>query len=109
MSICNKQDIQKIGERQRKKHTIPAREFLQELKKKRHKVLAGTVERRYQHHTCLVKYKLLNSDDSTKPKFRIEDIFDFPKDKDVNVKKTKRTRKGKLIKRVCVFLRPEMI
>ena len=75
----------------------------------RHKVLAGTVEKRYQDHTCLVKYKLLNSDDSIKPKFRIEDMSDFPKDKNVNAKKTKRTRKGKLIKSVCVYLRSEMI
>ena len=71
--------------------------------------MAGTVEKRYQDDTYLVKYKLLNSDNSTKAKFRVEDISDFPKDKNVNAKEKKRTRKGKLIKRVCVFLRPEMI
>ena len=39
--------------------------------------MAGTVE--YQDDTYLVKYKLLNSDDSAKAKFRVEDISNFPK------------------------------
>ena len=62
---------------------------------KRHKVLAGTAEKRYQDDTYLVKYKLLNSDDSTKAKFRVEDIFDFPKDKNVNAKENKKNKKRK--------------
>ena len=41
--------------------------------------MAGVVEKRYQDDTYLVKYKLLNLDESTKVKFRVEDISDFPK------------------------------
>ena len=62
---------------------------------KRHKVLAGTVEKRNQDYTYLVKYKLLNSDDSTKAKFRVEDISDFPKDKNVNAKEKKKNKERK--------------
>ena len=40
--------------------------------------MVGTVEKRYQDDNYLVKYKLLNSDDSTKA--------NFPKGKNVNVK-----------------------
>ena len=61
---------------------------------KRHKVLAGTVEKRYQGDTYLVKYKSLNSDHSTENKFRIEDISDFPKDKKCE-RKGKRKEQGK--------------
>ena len=63
---------------------------------KRHKVLAGTVEKRYQEDTCLVKYKLLNSDDSMKTKFRVEDISDFPKDKDANAKENEKSKERKV-------------
>ena len=44
---------------------------------KRHKVWSGTVEKRYQDDAYLVKYKLLNSDDYTKAKLRVEDISNF--------------------------------
>ena len=37
---------------------------------KGHKALTGTVEKKYKDNTYLVKYKLLNSDDSSKAKFR---------------------------------------
>ena len=57
--------------------------------------MAGTVEKRYQDDTYLVKYKLLNSDDSTKAKFRVEDISDFPKDKNVNAKENKKNKERK--------------
>ena len=62
---------------------------------KRHKVLAETVEKIYQDDTYPAKYKLLNSDDSTKAKFRVEDTFDFPKDKNVNAKENKKNKKRK--------------
>ena len=62
---------------------------------KRHKVLAGTAEKRYQDDTYLVKYKLLNSDDSTKAKFRVEDISDFLKDKNVNTKENEMNKERK--------------
>ena len=115
VSICNKQNKQNSGEMQEKKlmskwpsswyknifvkistkHICNPGEkvFVRIGKKrgkfaKRHKVLAETVEKRYQDDTYLVKYKSLNSDHSTKNKFRIEDISDFPKDK-------KCERKGK--------------
>ena len=57
--------------------------------------MAGTVEKRNQDYTYLVKYKLLNSDDSTKAKFRVEDISDFPKDKNVNAKENKKNKERK--------------
>ena len=53
------------------------------------------MEKRYQDDTYLVKYKLLNSDDSTKAKFRVEDISDFPKDKNVNAKEKKKNKERK--------------
>ena len=57
--------------------------------------MAGTVEERYQDDTYLVKYKLLNSDDSSKIKFRVEDICDFPKDKNVNAKENEKNKERK--------------
>ena len=62
---------------------------------KRHKSLAGIVEKRYQDDTYLVKYKLLNSDDSTKAKFMVEDISDFPKNKNVNAKENEKKKERK--------------
>ena len=62
---------------------------------KRHKVLTGTMEKKYQDNSYLVKYKLLNSDDSSKAKFRIEDIFDFPKDKNINPKENEKNKERK--------------
>ena len=62
---------------------------------KTHKVLAETVEKRYQDDTYLVKYKLLNSDDSTKAKFRVEDISDIPKNKIVNAKENEKNKERK--------------
>ena len=50
------------------------------------------MEKRYQGDTYLVKYKLLNLDDSTKAKFRVEDISDFPKDKNVNTKENEKNK-----------------
>ena len=57
--------------------------------------MAITTKKRYQDDTYLVKYKLLNSDDSTKAKFRVEDISDFPKDKNVNAKEKKKNKERK--------------
>ena len=57
--------------------------------------MAGTVEERYQDDTYLVKYKLLNSDDSSKIKFRVEDICDFPKDKNVNASENEKNKERK--------------
>ena len=62
---------------------------------KRHKVLTATVGKRYQDDTYLVRYKLLNSDDSTKAKFRVEDISDFPKDENVNAKENEKNKERK--------------
>ena len=59
------------------------------------KDMAGTVEKRYQDYTYLVKYKLLNSENSTKAKFRVEDISDFPKDKNVNAKENQKNKETK--------------
>ena len=53
------------------------------------------MEKRYQDDTCLVKYKLLNSDDSTKAKFRVEDISDFPKDKNANANENEKNKERK--------------
>ena len=69
--------------------------------------MAGTVEERYQDDTCLVKYKLLNSGDFTKAKFRVklrvEYIFDFPKDKNINEKENENNKKRKAYqKSLCI-------
>ena len=53
------------------------------------------MEERYQDDTYLIKYILLNSDDSTKTKFRVEDICDFPKDKNVNAKDNEKSKERK--------------
>ena len=53
------------------------------------------MEKRYQYNTYLVKYKLLNSDDSTEANFRVEDISDFPKDKNVNAKESEKNKERK--------------
>ena len=50
------------------------------------------MEKRYQDDNCLVKCKFVNSDDSTKAKFRVEDISDFPKDKNVNAKENEKNK-----------------
>ena len=61
------------------------------------------MEKRYQDDTYLVKYKLLNSDDSTKAKFRVEDISDFPKDKNVNAKENEKNNERKAYqKSLCI-------
>ena len=57
--------------------------------------MAVIVEKRYQEDTYLVKYKLLNLDESTKAKFIVEDISDFPKDKNVNVKENEKNKERK--------------
>ena len=62
---------------------------------KRHKVLAGTVEKRYQDDTYLVKYKLPYSDDSAKAKFGVKDISDFSKDKNVSAKENEKNKERK--------------
>ena len=51
--------------------------------------------KRYQDNTYLVKYKLLNSDDSTKAKFRAEDICDFPKHKNIKSKEKEKNKERK--------------
>ena len=53
------------------------------------------MEKIYQDDTYPAKYKLPNSDDSTKAKFRVEDIFDFPTDKNVNAKENEKNKKRK--------------
>ena len=53
------------------------------------------VEKWYQNDTYLVKYKLLNSDDSMKGKFSVEDISNFPKDKNVNGKENEQNKERK--------------
>ena len=53
------------------------------------------MEERYQDDTYVIKYILLNSDDSTKTKFRVEDICDFPKDKNVNAKDNEKSKERK--------------
>ena len=62
-------------------------------------VLAETVQKGYQDDTYRVKYELINSDDSTKAKFRVkfrvEDIFDFPKDKNVNARENEENKERK--------------
>ena len=65
----------------------------------RHKVLARAVEKRYRNDIYLVKYKLPNSDDSTKPKFRVEDVCNFPKDKNVNAKENEKNKERKAYKK----------
>ena len=57
--------------------------------------MAGTVKKRYQDDIYLIKYKLLNSEDYTKAKFRVEDIFDFPKEQNVNAKKSEKNKERK--------------
>ena len=54
--------------------------------------MAITTKKRYQDDTYLVKYKLLNSDNSTKAKFRVEDISGFHKDKNVNAKENEKNK-----------------
>ena len=51
--------------------------------------------KRYQGNTYLVKHILLNSDESTKAKFRVEDIYDFPKDKNVNANENEKNKERK--------------
>ena len=53
------------------------------------------MEKRYQDDTYLVKHKLLNLDDSTKVKCRVEDISDFPKDKNINAKENENNKERK--------------
>ena len=53
------------------------------------------MKKRYQDDSCLVKYKLVNPDDSTKAKFRIKDISDFTKGKNVNAKENKKNKERK--------------
>ena len=66
---------------------------------KRHKVLARAVEKRFWNDIYLVKYKLLNSDDSTKLNFRVEDLSNFPKDKNVNAKENEKNKERKAYKK----------
>ena len=67
------------------------------------------MEKRYQDDTYQIKYKLLNSDESTKAKFRVEDISDFPKDKNVNLKENEKNEERKAYQKSLLFLRPEII
>ena len=66
-------------------------------------VLAETVQKGYQDDTYRVKYELINSDHSTKAKFRVEDIFDFPKDKNVNARENEENKERKTYqKSLCI-------
>ena len=70
---------------------------------KSHEILAGTVEKRYQDDSYLVKYKLVNPYDSTKAKFRIKDISDFTIGKNVNAKENKKNKERKAYqKSLCI-------
>ena len=63
------------------------------------------MEKRYQDDTYLVNYKLLHSDDSTKAKFWLEDISDFPKDKNVNAEEKEKNKERKAYQRSLRILK----